>query len=166
MAIRWVSKPIEQGAAEVAQIPLPCGILTVKYQANLVQGLAWTQEPRRVEAAAPCPAFLRQLRRYLDDPTLPPDIDLLLSGTPFQRRVWQALLAIPAGQVMTYGGLARHLGSSPRAVAQACRRNPYPVVIPCHRLVASQGLGGYNGATRGPAIEIKRWLLGHEGWQR
>jgi methylated-DNA-[protein]-cysteine S-methyltransferase len=85
------------------------------------------------------------------------------AGTPFQRRVWQRLSAIPAGETLTYGALARELGTSARAVGGACRTNPIPLVIPCHRVVATNGLGGYSGERGGDWLAKKRWLLAHEG---
>jgi methylated-DNA-[protein]-cysteine S-methyltransferase len=85
-------------------------------------------------------------------------------GTPFQRRVWQALQQIPPGETRRYGELAEQLGSSARAVANACRANPLPILIPCHRVVSAAGLGGYMGEVDGPALEIKRWLLHHEAY--
>ncbi|MCU0766694.1 MAG: methylated-DNA--[protein]-cysteine S-methyltransferase [Gammaproteobacteria bacterium] len=84
------------------------------------------------------------------------------SGTPFQRRVWQRLREIPAGRTLSYGVLARELGTSARAVGGACRANPVPLAIPCHRVVAATGLGGYSGARGGDWLEKKRWLLRHE----
>lgn len=84
------------------------------------------------------------------------------AGTAFQRRVWQRLADISSGSVVSYGHLAQDLGSGARAVAGACRANPYPLVIPCHRVVAAHGLGGYCGATTGNWLDIKRWLLAHE----
>ena len=86
-----------------------------------------------------------------------------LNGTPFQQKVWRALRDIPAGEVMTYGELAKKVGSSARAVGNACRKNPVPVVIPCHRVVSASGPGGYAGATQGVLFDIKCWLLEHEG---
>ncbi len=83
-------------------------------------------------------------------------------GTVFQRRVWQALLDILPGQTRTYGALARELGSSPRAIGGACRSNPIPLLIPCHRVVAANGHGGFAGHTSGRWMDIKRWLLEHE----
>jgi len=95
--------------------------------------------------------------------TPPPDGVLLAPvGTPFQRHVWSALREIPHGQTRSYGDLARQLTSSPRAVAGACRANPIALLIPCHRVVAQKGLGGYAGATQGPELEFKAWLLRHE----
>lgn len=79
------------------------------------------------------------------------------------RRVWTALSEIPPGHIETYGSLARRLGSGPRAVAAACRANVFAIVVPCHRVVSASGLGGYCGQTDGHLLEIKRWLLRHEG---
>lgn len=103
------------------------------------------------------------LRSYFHDPRAPLPVQLHAVGTPYQRQVWSALQVIPPGKVCTYGELAKLLGSAPRAVGQACRRNPIPIIIPCHRVVASAGAGGYSGATDGAELVIKRWLLAHEG---
>ncbi len=65
---------------------------------------------------------------------------------------------------MTYGGLATKLGSGARAVGNACRQNPISIIIPCHRVVAANGLGGYAGHTQGKVLDRKRWLLTHEGF--
>lgn len=103
-----------------------------------------------------------QLHAWLDDPDRPFDLPLAPSGTPFQRRVWQAIAAIPRGQVRTYGALAGTLGSAARAVGQACGANPFPLVVPCHRVVSSTGLGGFAGARDGHLLATKRWLLAFE----
>lgn len=103
------------------------------------------------------------LRSYFLDPGLPLQVPVHAVGTAFQQNVWSALRAIPPGEVCTYGELARRIGSAPRAVGQACRRNPVPIFIPCHRVVARKGTGGYSGATDGAELAIKRWLLAHEG---
>jgi methylated-DNA-[protein]-cysteine S-methyltransferase len=82
-------------------------------------------------------------------------------GTPFQQSVWSALRAIPAGQTLSYGGLAQRLGkpTAVRAVGLANGANPIPILIPCHRVIGSDGsLTGYGGG-----LERKRWLLAHEG---
>jgi len=89
-------------------------------------------------------------------------LPLLTSGTPFQQRVWQALQAIPYGQVLSYGALAKQLGSSARAIGGACRANPIPVIIPCHRVVAAHDIGGFSGDRYGGKVIIKQWLLAHE----
>lgn len=83
-------------------------------------------------------------------------------GTPYQQKVWQAIANIPAGQVLTYQDIARQIGSHPRAVGQACGKNPLALVVPCHRVVAKNGLGGFSSG-QDNALNIKRWLLVHEG---
>jgi methylated-DNA-[protein]-cysteine S-methyltransferase len=83
---------------------------------------------------------------------------------PFQQRLWRALKKVPPGTVDTYGQLARELNSGAQAVGQACRRNPVPVVVPCHRIVSQQGMGGYAGEVDGEKMSIKRALLTHEGY--
>ena len=105
----------------------------------------------------------RQLRCYFDDPAFRFDLPLAEQGTPFQRRVWSALLEIPCGETRSYGEIARALASGARAVGGACARNPLIIVVPCHRVVpAGGGLGGYGGSTRGADVGIKAWLLRHE----
>jgi methylated-DNA-[protein]-cysteine S-methyltransferase len=85
-----------------------------------------------------------------------------LEGTEHQRKVWQAMQAIPCGQTLTYGELATRIGSSAQAVGQACGSNPVPIVIPCHRVVGKTGLGGFMQHAEGESLDIKRWLLDHE----
>lgn len=110
---------------------------------------------------------VRQLRAYVADPSFEFGLPLAPAGTPFQRRVWEAIAAIPIGQTSSYGELAKSIHSAPRAVGGACGANPYPVVVPCHRVVASGGIGGFGGARDGLSLDIKRWLLAHEDarWQ-
>ncbi|MCU7798444.1 MAG: methylated-DNA--[protein]-cysteine S-methyltransferase [Candidatus Thiodiazotropha sp. (ex Semelilucina semeliformis)] len=105
---------------------------------------------------------LESIKDYLADAKRPFNLGLHLGGTPFQHKVWQALQAIPAGETLTYGTLAEHIGSGARAVGNACRANPCPLVVPCHRVVAVNGLGGFAGERHGKKLEIKRWLLRHE----
>jgi len=109
------------------------------------------------DAVPPCPAG-HPLAQWLDAyfsggelPALP-----LLAGarTPFQHRLRHALLAIPPGKVRTYGAIARELSSGPRAIGQALGANPLPIVIPCHRVVAAAGLGGFGGG-----LDWKKRLL-------
>ncbi len=86
-----------------------------------------------------------------------------LQGTDFQKRVWKVLARIAPGSVRTYGDIARELNTSPRAVGNACRSNPTPIIIPCHRVISASGIGGFAGTTSGRRLDIKRWLLNHEG---
>lgn len=104
----------------------------------------------------------QQIMRYLQQPAAPFSLPLAQQGTPFQQRVWQAIAAIPSGQTRTYGQLAYQLGSGPRAVANACGANRLPLLVPCHRVVAQNGIGGFmQGKQNG--LLIKQWLLLHEG---
>lgn len=102
------------------------------------------------------------LERCLSQPDAPFPLPLAVRGTPFQQRVWDALRAIPCGSTLTYGELAARVGSGPRAVANACGANPVPLIIPCHRVVARHGLGGFMGGRSPSALAIKQWLLQHE----
>ena len=108
---------------------------------------------------------LAQLEAYFADPRAAFDLPLVETGTRFQRRVWARLRQIPSGSNLGYGQLARALETSARAVGNACRANPWPILVPCHRVLSARGLGGYAGAVDGERLEIKRWLLRHEGVQ-
>lgn len=103
-----------------------------------------------------------ELVTYLTNPRHIVNLTCRPEGTPFQKRVWQALQGIPAGTTLTYGELATKLDSHARAIGQACRHNPIPIIIPCHRVVSKVDFGGYAGATTGKLIRIKQWLLNHE----
>jgi len=107
----------------------------------------------------------RQLQAYLADASFTFDLPLRPVGTDFQRQVWQTMQRIPPGHARSYGDLAEELHSAPRAVGQACGANPLPLVIPCHRVVAKSGLGGFAHAMDGAPLDYKRWLLAHEGYR-
>ena len=104
----------------------------------------------------------RQLERYRADPDTKFDFPVLIEGTTLQRAVWDAMCAIPRGKTRTYGEIARELRADARDIGQACGDNRLPIVVPCHRVVAANGLGGFAHATSGYLIEVKRWLLAHE----
>lgn len=118
--------------------------------------------PLRAPKGAAARRACRALSAYLRDPRLKFRLPLEIGGTDFRRRVWRALQRIPAGKVLSYGELARKLKTGARAVGNACRANPIPIVIPCHRVVAADGKGGFMGKTTGRALAIKDWLLAHE----
>ncbi|MCK9605213.1 MAG: methylated-DNA--[protein]-cysteine S-methyltransferase [Methylomonas sp.] len=107
--------------------------------------------------------FVKQVRAYLMDPRrCLLEVQLLERGTAYSQKIWQALLNIPFGDVISYSALADKLGSGPRAVAQACKNNPYAGIIPCHRVVSKNGIGGFMGQSQGEMIELKRQLLAYE----
>ena len=120
----------------------------------------------RTKLASPTDTFTRdvcrQLNAYFSNPRSRFTIPLILEGTPFQTRVWQQLRRIKPGAVRRYADIANRLDSGARAVGGACRRNPVPIVVPCHRVVASSGVGGYMGRVSGAALGMKQWLLDHE----
>ena len=103
-----------------------------------------------------------QLMAYLDNPAFEFDLPLMLKGSKHQVDVWQAMRNIKAGATQTYGELSASIDSSPRAVGTACGQNPVPIVVPCHRVVAATGLGGFMGGKKNDSLRIKRWLLVHE----
>ena len=107
---------------------------------------------------------IRQIEHYLVDPSFTFDLPLIPYGTNHQNRVWREISGIPLGQVTTYGALAKAIKSAPRAVGQACGSNPYPIVVPCHRVIAATGIGGFaRHDEEGYHRSIKTWLLQHEG---
>jgi methylated-DNA-[protein]-cysteine S-methyltransferase len=104
----------------------------------------------------------KQLEAYKGDPNSNFDLPVVIEGTELQKAVWRAMCAIPRGKTRTYGDLARELGTDPREIGQCCGDNRLPLVIPCHRIVAADGIGGFAHATSGYLLEAKRWLLMHE----
>ncbi len=154
-------------AIEVYQavIAVPTGKIGIRMAGEAVSELNYlpANAPELPPADAGIQAVVVQLQAYFRDPRSPFTVALAPRGTVFQQRVWQALEAIPPGTVLTYGELATRLGTAARAIGGACRSNPIPIFIPCHRVVAQQGLGGYAGEITGDPLGIKRWLLRHEG---
>ena len=148
-----------------AVVPAPVGLLGVRMRAGQLLAIDFAPRVTSVDRAPDgnLREVLDQLFHYFEDPAWRFDLPLAVQGTPFQRRVWQALGRIPSGTTRSYGELAVALGSSARAVGGACRRNPVPVVVPCHRVIAAGGAaGGFMGQRDGEAVAIKTWLLNHE----
>ena len=103
-----------------------------------------------------------QITQYLEKSATPLNFPVEPHGTAYQQRVWQAIAAIPLGQTRTYGQLAHQIGSGPRAVANACGANHLTLLIPCHRVVAQNGIGGFM-QSKPNGLLVKKWLLKHEG---
>jgi methylated-DNA-[protein]-cysteine S-methyltransferase len=148
-----------------AVVNLPFGAIGIRMQAGRLLELEYLNRPSPdyQEETQGLSRVIEVIKRYIDDPRYQFDLELEPSGTPFQRRVWQALRTIPPGETLTYGQLAERLGTGARAVGNACRANPCPLVVPCHRVVARNGIGGFAGERSGRKLAIKRWLLQHEG---
>ncbi|MCU7932981.1 MAG: methylated-DNA--[protein]-cysteine S-methyltransferase [Candidatus Thiodiazotropha sp. (ex Codakia rugifera)] len=148
-----------------AVISLPFAPVGISLSEDRLKRLVYLSSPQK-EFKHQVPGLARvmdAINAYLQDPGSTFNLELSLSGTPFQRRVWKALQKIPSGKTMTYSELAKKIDSGARAVGNACRANPCPLIIPCHRVVGVNGLGGFAGERGGEKLEIKRWLLRHEG---
>ncbi len=142
-----------------AGIDSPVGRLVVSAGEEAILAIDWgsAEEPRCTPLLAEA---LRQLQAYFTGRLERFDLPLDPKGSAFDTRVWGAMREIPYGKTKSYAEIARHLGTSPRAVGGACGRNPIPILIPCHRVVASSGLGGYSG---GEGLPTKKRLLALEG---
>ncbi|MPY70048.1 MAG: methylated-DNA--[protein]-cysteine S-methyltransferase [Alphaproteobacteria bacterium] len=136
----------------------PLGPLTVTEADGAIVSLDWGWRARQGEAENGLLGLARdQLMEYFDGARTGFALPLSPAGTPFQRRVWRQMMAIPYGATQSYGEMAALCGGGARAVGTACGRNPIPVIIPCHRVVATGGrIGGYSGGG-GPAT--KNFLL-------
>jgi len=147
-----------------ARMAAPFAVLGIRTAGDRLTGIEYL--PRGAATLAPVSRLAervcRQLERYLDDPAFRFDLPFDYCGTDFQCRVWRAIHAIPSGRTLTYAEIARRLHSAPRPVGGACGANRIPVVIPCHRAVAADGIGGFAHSTGGFKLEAKRWLLLHE----
>ncbi len=147
-----------------AKLDTPFGLVGVRTEGAALAEIVYL--PRSAGTLAPSNALAEracaQIEKYAADPGYRFKLPLKDVGTAFQRRVWQQISAIPSGEIRSYGDLARALRSAPRAVGQACGTNYFPLVIPCHRVVAANGLGGFAHSSGGYLIEVKRALLAHE----
>ncbi|MGH6620556.1 MAG: methylated-DNA--[protein]-cysteine S-methyltransferase [Alphaproteobacteria bacterium] len=137
----------------------PLGPVTVRERGGAVSAIdfaaGFEQRPTPLLHAAAA-----ELAEYFAGDRTAFDLPLVAPASPFQRRMRDAMMAIPYGETRSYGALAALLGSNPRAVGQACGGNPIPIVVPCHRVLAADGrIGGYSA---GKGRDTKRWLLGHE----
>ena len=158
-----------------AIVPAEFGAIGIRTQDGRVRELVYLQ-PSFGEKAADnevAAEAATQVAQYLIAPDFRFELPLFEAGTEFQRRVWGEISAIPRGNVKTYGQVAKLIGSAPRAVGQACGANWFPLIIPCHRVTATGGLGGFSNQDdeNGFHLSVKRWLLRHEGataspWQQ
>lgn len=168
-------KPQSGSSIFSAIVHAPFGGIGIRTEAGLVQELVYV--PPHFSEKDPTDALAeeaaRQVQAYLQDADFPFTLPLSEVGSAFQRKVWQAIASIPRGSVKTYGYIAKHIGSAPRAVGQACGANWFPLIVPCHRVTAAGGLGGFSNHDdeNGFHLSVKRWLLAHEGvhsspWQQ
>lgn len=139
-------------------IHTPIGDLTLSEENGEIVALDWGWARDQADTAL-LRAAREQVFAYLDSTLTAFDLPLAPAGSAYQRRVWEALRAIPYGQTATYAQIAARAGGVARSVGQANSVNPIPILIPCHRVVAAGGLGGYSG---GQGLDTKRWLLALE----
>ena len=149
-----------------AIVAAPFGAVGIRTGEGVVRELVYL--PASFVEKAPVDALAeqaaRQIERYFTQADFRFDLPLATVGTVFQKKVWETIASIPRGEVLTYAQVARRIGSAPRAVGQACGANWFPLVIPCHRVTATGGLGGFSnsGDAMGFHLGVKRWLLAHE----
>lgn len=156
-----------------AIVAFPAMRVGVRTEAGCVVGIRYLP-PDTPELSPTSPLAARasaQLERYREDPDTPFDLPHAPRGTPLQLAVWEAMTRIPRGSTRTYGDVAREIGAKlgmdddgtlARAVGQACGDNELPILIPCHRVVGADGIGGFSHTRGGYLIEAKAWLLSHE----
>lgn len=163
---------LDQGHVPHLSMHTPVGEVTIFEDDGAIVALDWgwaghdaadaPSDPRSRLVGNGSPLLHRardQLDAYFDGTLRDFDLPLSPAGTDYRRRVWRALCEIPFGETRTYLDIARAAGGSPRSVGQANGSNPIPILIPCHRVVATTHLGGYSGAG---GLDTKRWLLAHE----
>lgn len=148
----------------ILYVDSPVGRLALEAEGDALTGVRWTGAAERARDEKATPVLRearRQLGAYFKARLRRFDLPLAARGTPFQKSVWRMMSDIPFGETATYGGMAMALGSGPRAIGMACGRNPLPIIVPCHRVLASGGKeGGFSG---GRGLPTKRQLLALEG---
>jgi methylated-DNA-[protein]-cysteine S-methyltransferase len=152
--IQWVASC--SGVEHISKLQTPAGLLVIHSQQGVITKTDWELgvclgQPDEHE-----------LDRYWRNPDERIHIKLLEQGSTYRNRVWTALCEIPFAETMSYSALAKKIGSSARAVGNACRDNPYALFIPCHRVVSVSGIGGYCGQTDGDLMSVKYKLLEFE----
>lgn len=148
-----------------AKLATPFAVLGIRTVGELLTDIEYL--PSGAATLAPlnklAERVCRQLERYFDDPHYRFNLPFEYRGSDFQCRVWREIVKISVGKTNTYKELAQRLRSAPRPVGGACGKNRLPLLIPCHRVLASNGIGGFMHARAGDPITIKKWLLRHEG---
>jgi methylated-DNA-[protein]-cysteine S-methyltransferase len=152
--ITWVDS--FEGIEEVERLHTPVCTIKIHRRQDVITNIEWdfvahndaSETEKKVD--------------FWPEPKQTINVKLLKQGTAHQNKVWAELLKIPLGSTLTYSALAKKIGSAARAVGNACRTNPYTLLIPCHRVVAVNGIGGYSGQRHGEYMKIKERLLAYE----
>jgi methylated-DNA-[protein]-cysteine S-methyltransferase len=154
--ITWVDNC--EGVEEVERLHTPVCTIKIHRRQDVITQIEW-------DFSQDVDAIDKNDKKYLDfwpEPKQTINLKLLKQGTVHQNKVWAELLKIPLGETLTYSALAKKIGSAARAVGNACRNNPYTLLIPCHRVVSVNGMGGYSGHRHGEYMLIKEKLLEFE----
>jgi methylated-DNA-[protein]-cysteine S-methyltransferase len=159
-AIQWVENC--SGTEETINIRTPAGQLVLHSRKGVITKTDWELNERPEQNQHYEHEIQQQLSQYWLNTDLAINIKLLKQGSVYRNQVWSELCQIPLGETITYSALARKIGSSARAIGNACRDNPYALFIPCHRVVSVSGMGGYCGQTGGELMAIKHKLLEFE----
>lgn len=136
----------------------PVGRLTLFEESGFITGLIWGGKAAPGEPTELLTRAKRDIAAYFAGKRRDFALPVKPDGTPTELKVWHAMAAIPYGETRTYGEIARQVGVNARVVGQACGRNPIPILLPCHRVVAAQGLGGFS-APGGVAWKHKLLVL-------
>lgn len=156
------------GAPPEFQLKLraPFAVLAARCDDYAIHTIAYLpREESEMPPRNPLAAELaKMLRAYLRKPKgVDFDLPLYDAPTPHQQKVRDAVRAVPCGKTASYGDIAKRAKTSPRAVGGACRANALPLIVPCHRIVAANGVGGFMGDNGESCLHVKRALLAHEG---
>ncbi len=140
----------------------PTGLLGIQTHQDKLTHINWLADEQAysVDERTDSNAIINALDMYFTEGKWDKKVCIKIKATDFQKMVWQALKNIPCGETRTYGELAKELSTSSRAIGQACRTNPVPIFIPCHRVVAKDHIGGFMGKAN--KLHIKEWLIEHE----
>ncbi len=142
-----------------ASLHTPLGSICVTEEDGAITALDWHNSLKQDDSPL-LRLALEQLRAYFAGDLQQFDLPVRVRGTDFQRSVCDVIAAIPYGETRSYGDLAKDLKVPAQAIGTGCGGNPIPIIIPCHRVLGTSGLGGFSG--RG-GVETKVWLLRHEG---
>ena len=156
--IEWVDHCL--GCEEVLKVNTPVGTLFLTHRKDVICQMDWDLNLSANDLQNN--ELQQKFAAFWINPSQSISVKLLKQGSDYRHRVWAALNNIPLGTTLTYSALAKQRNSSARAVGNACRDNPYPVIIPCHRVVSVSGMGGYSGQIAGDLIAIKCKLLDYE----
>ncbi len=160
LTVHWFE--LNHKSAKTIKLSTVAGVLRIYHWENVVTKTQWCFE--KVADSDTKNSLAEEIQAYLNN-TRNLTVILQKQGTSYRHKVWNEICNIPAGQVISYSTLAKKIGSGARAVANACKDNPFPGIIPCHRVVSVSGLGGYMGQTHGKFLDIKKSLLAHESSQ-